>query len=67
MMAKKKSVPKEGDKNWASITMQINEAHFHAEGDSAEVQEKFRLWLDERLAPIKKTMDVARKAFQEKA
>jgi len=53
-VAKKKSVLKKSDPNWASITMQINETHFHAEGDKTEVEEKFNRWLDETLAPVGK-------------
>jgi len=34
--------------------MQINENRFHAEGDNAEVQAKFIIWLDEQFAPMRK-------------
>jgi hypothetical protein len=47
-MKTKKRVPRKGDKNWASITMQINEARFHEEGDSDVVRAKFKKWLDEQ-------------------
>jgi hypothetical protein len=55
---KKKKTVKKGDKNWASITMQINENRFHAEGDNAEVQAKFKIWLDEQFAPMRKRISV---------
>ena len=53
---KKKKTVKKGDKNWASITMQINENRFHAEGDNAEVQAKLKIWLDEQFAPMRKVV-----------
>lgn len=37
-------------KSSASITMSINEAHFHAEGEQTEVTRKFRDWLDKQIA-----------------
>jgi hypothetical protein len=58
---KKKKTVKKGDKNWASITMQIDENRFHAEGDNAEVQAKLKIWLDEQFAPMRKV-----KAFIER-
>jgi hypothetical protein len=59
---KKKKVQK-GDKNWASITMQINNAHFHEEGDNAEVQAKFKAWLDEQLTPLRKIGEAMNKVL----
>jgi hypothetical protein len=63
-MAKKNKTSVKPDKNFASITMQINHAHFHAEGDSAEVSEKFREWLDQQFSPVRMMTNVAIKVLK---
>ena len=50
-------------KESTSITMSINGACFHAEGDAAEVTAKFNKWLDDTLAPIKAFKDLAEKSL----
>jgi len=49
-MRKKKSVPKKADKNWSFIRVELNGAHFYAEGADDEVLRKFRRWLAQRVA-----------------
>jgi hypothetical protein len=49
-MSKKKSVPKKGDQSWSFIRVELNGAHFYAEGSDDEVLRKFRRWLAQRVA-----------------
>jgi hypothetical protein len=50
--SQKKRIAKKGDKNWASITMQIDDQRFHEEGDQVEVQAKFCAWLDKQFGTV---------------
>ena len=46
--------------------MRINDVHFHAEGDEAEVQAKFKKWLDDTFSPIKLHVETLRKVLDKK-
>lgn len=63
-MAAKKKTSTKVTKSTSSISMSINGAEFHAEGDSAEVSAKLNKWLEDTLRPIHAVRELAEKTFK---